>query len=153
MCPLFTDTRLDQIWSIVSSDLVDGLSLDVFDTLLIRMVPEPVAAFTLLGKRLAAQQKLSAGMTPEVFAKLRVAAEVRARAESSRTRDTVEARLLEIYQQLSLALPLAGPPDELAAAEVELERDICRADLGVADLIGAVAGLGKPVYLVSDTYF
>ena len=150
---LFTDTRLDQVWSLISSELVDGLCLDVFDTLLIRMVPEPVAAFTLLGERLAQDGKLPPAMAPEVFAQLRVAAEVRARAESSRTRDTVEARLLEIYQQLALALPLAGAPEELAAAEVELERDICRADLGVADLIGAVAELGKPVYLLSDTYF
>ncbi len=150
---LFTDTRLDQVWSLISSELVDGLCLDVFDTLLIRMVPEPVAAFTLLGERLAQDGKLPPGMTPEVFAQLRKAAEVRARDESSRTRDTLEARLLEIYQELARALPLAGPPEELAAAEVELERDICRADLGVADLIGAVAELGKPVYLLSDTYF
>ena len=92
------------------------------------MVPEPVAAFTLLGERLAQDGKLPPGMTPEVFAQLRKAAEVRARDESSRTRDTLEARLLEIYQELARALPLAGPPEELAAAEVELERDICRAD-------------------------
>src|ERR1700710_169514 len=114
----------------ISSDLVDGLCLDVFDTLLVRMVPEPVAAFTMLGERLLAEGKLPPGMTPEVFAQLRVAAEVRARQESDRTRDTVETRLLEIYQQLALALPLAGSPEELCAAEVELERDVCRADLG-----------------------
>ncbi len=153
MCPLFTDTRLAQVWSLVSSDLVDGLCLDVFDTLLVRMVPEPVAAFTLLGERLREQGRLPAGVSAEVFAQLRVAAEVRARRESLRTRGTVEARLLEIYQQLALALALAGPPEDLAAVEVEVEREICRADLGVADLIGAVAELGKPVYLVSDTYF
>ncbi len=153
MFPLFTDSRLAQVWSIISSDLADGLCLDVFDTLLIRLVPEPVAAFTLLGERLQDQRRLPPGITPEVFAQLRVDAETRARAASSRTRNTVEARLLEIYQQLVHALPLAGAPEELAAEEVELERDLCRADLGVADLIGAVTELGKPVYLLSDTYF
>ena len=118
-----------------------------------RTVPEPVGAFTLLGERLQREGRLPFGMTPEVFAKLRVAAEGRAREHSTATRGTVEARLLEIYQELSLALVRSGTPEELAAAEVELERSICRADLGVADLIGAVNELGKPVYLISDTYF
>jgi FMN phosphatase YigB (HAD superfamily) len=153
VCPLFTDTRLEQLWSMLSSDLADGLCIDVFDTLLLRMVPEPIAAFTLLGDRLDREGRLPPGVTPQIFAQLRVAAEVRARQESVRTRGTVETRLLEIYQQLRLALALAGSPEDLAAAEVELERDLCRADLGVADLIGAVAELGKPVYLLSDTYF
>ncbi len=153
MCPLYTDTRLAQVWSIISTDLADGLCLDVFDTLLLRMVPEPAAAFTLLGERLADEGRLPPSVTPEVFAQLRVAAEVKARRASERTRGTVETRLLEIYEQLALALPLAGTPEALAAEEVELERDICRADLGVADLIATVGALGKPVYLVSDTYF
>ena len=79
MCPLYTDTRLAEVWSIISSDLADGLCLDVFDTLLLRMVPEPVAAFTLLGERLASEGRLPPSVTPEVFAQLRVAAEARAR--------------------------------------------------------------------------
>jgi FMN phosphatase YigB (HAD superfamily) len=153
VCPLFTDTRLAHVWSIISSDLADGLCLDVFDTLLVRTVPEPVGAFTLLGERLQREGRLPFGMTREVFAKLRVAAEVRAREHSTTSRGTVEARLLEIYRELSVALAHAGTPEELAALEVEVERSVCRADLGVADLIGAVNKLGKPVYLVSDTYF
>ncbi len=153
MCSLFTDTRLAQVWSIISSDLADGLCLDVFDTLLMRTVPEPVGAFTLIGERLRREGRLPFGMTPQVFAKLRVAAEVRARQHSTAARGTVECRLLEIYQELSAALAHAGTPAELAGVEVEVERSLCRADLGVADLIGAVNELGKPVYLVSDTYF
>ena len=153
VCPLFTDTRLSQVWSMISSDTVDALCLDVFDTLLLRAVPEPAAAFTLLGERLRVAGRLPGGMAPEVFAQLRTAAESRAREVSSRTRNTVECRLLEIYDQLADALPHAGAPAELAELEVELERDICRADLGVADLIGQVMELGKPIYLVSDTYY
>ena len=149
---MFTDTRLRRLWSILASDVADGLCLDVFDTLLLRTVPEPSGVFTLLGDRLRQAGRLPAGMTADVFAKLRLAAEVRARRESLLYRDTAETRLLEIYEQVVIALPYAGTPDELAAAEVELERDCCRADLGVVDLIGAVAQLGKPVYLLSDTY-
>ena len=137
----------------ISSDSVDGLCLDVFDTLLVRTVPEPAAAFTLLGERWRRQGRLPEGLTPEVFAQLRAAAEVRARETSSRTRNTVECRLSEVYAHLATALPHAGDPQELADLEVDLERDVCRADLGVADLIGAVNELGKPVYLISDTYF
>ncbi len=125
----------------------------MFDTLLFRMVPEPAAAFVMLGERLYEQRRLPPGVNAEVFAQLRVIAEVRAREASARVRGTVECRLLEIYQQLAGALPLAGPPEDLAAAEVELERDICRADLGVVELIRAAAALDKPVYLISDTYF
>jgi FMN phosphatase YigB (HAD superfamily) len=137
----------------ISSESVDGLCLDIFDTLLLRTVPEPAAAFTLLGERHRKAGRLPGGMTAEVFAQLRSAAESRAREVSSRTRNTVECRLLEIYEQLAPALPHAGNPEQLARLEVELERDVCRADVGLVDLIGAVRALGKPIYLVSDTYF
>ena len=149
-----TDTRLARLWSLLDSDLADGLCLDVFDTLLFRTVPEPAQAFLLLGRRLEEQGRLPVGVSPHVFAQLRVEAERRARMRSLAERGTVETRLSEIYDLLRLALPVAGSPDQLERIEVELERDVCRADLGLAELIETVIGkLGKPVYLVSDTYF
>lgn len=149
-----TDSRLAQLWSLLDSDLADGLCLDVFDTLLFRTVPEPVQAFLVLGARLAEEGRLPVGVTPHVFAQLRVEAERRARERSLDTRGTVETRLAEIYEALQFALPVAGSPEQLQQLEVEVERDVCRADLGLAELVEMVTGkLGKPVYLVSDTYF
>jgi FMN phosphatase YigB (HAD superfamily) len=151
---VYSDSRLSQLWSMLDSDLADGLCLDVFDTLLFRTVPEPVQAFLVLGRRLEQQGRLPMGVSPHVFAQLRVAAEERARLRSMQLRGTHETRLVEIYEVLRLALPLAGASEDLQRLEVEVERDICRADLGLAELIEATtAKLGKPVYLVSDTYF
>jgi FMN phosphatase YigB (HAD superfamily) len=152
--PTLTDARLAQLWSLLDSDLADGLCLDVFDTLLFRTVPEPAQAFLVLGTRLEQQKRLPVGVTPEVFAQLRVEAERRARERSLAIRGTAETRLAEIYDVLRIALPLAGHAEDLQRLEVEVERDVCRADLGLVELVEAVVGrLGKPVYLVSDTYF
>jgi FMN phosphatase YigB (HAD superfamily) len=147
------DTRLSQLWSLLDSDLADGLCLDVFDTLLFRTVAEPMQAFLLLGQRLERLGRLPEGVSPHVFAQLRVQAEHTARQRSLANRGTVETRLAEIYAAMHPALPLADP-EELQRLEIDVEREICRADLGLVELIEAVTGkLGKPVYLVSDTYF
>lgn len=151
---MFTDVHLRQVWSLLESKSVEALTLDVFDTLLWRTVPEPVHAFLLLGQRLADEGRLPAWVTPALFAQLRVHAELRARERSRQVRGTLEARLAEIWAALLPALPGAGAADELAALEVEVERDVCRADLAVAELAElSQTKLGKPVHLVSDTYF
>jgi FMN phosphatase YigB (HAD superfamily) len=127
--------------------------MDVFDTLLFRLVPEPSHAFVLLGHRLAAAGLLPPAVTPGQFAQLRVHAETQARHRAKALRGTMEARLDEIWSALLPALPGNGSIDDLMAMEVGLERDVCRADLAVAELADlAITKLGRPVYLVSDTY-
>ncbi|MDP9019918.1 MAG: HAD family hydrolase, partial [Actinomycetota bacterium] len=128
------------------------LSLDVFDTLLWRVVPEPVDAFLLVGRALEAEGHLR--VPPEGFARLREAAEVEARATSVQERSTPEVSLPEIYACLRGAVTGDVAPARLADVEVEVERSLTFPDLAVVDLARSLkASLGVRVAVVSDTYF
>lgn len=151
---MFTDVRLREVWSHLESGGAQALTLDVFDTLLWRMVPEPTHAFGILGHRLAETGLLPAGVSPGEFARLRELAENRARLHARDVRGTLEVRLDEIWQVLLPALPGAGGVPDLMDAELAVERELCRADLAVVELAElAMTKLGLPVYLLSDTYF
>ncbi|CUU54482.1 haloacid dehalogenase superfamily, subfamily IA, variant 1 with third motif having Dx(3-4)D or Dx(3-4)E [Parafrankia irregularis] len=151
---MFTDVRLREVWSHLESGGAQALTLDVFDTLLWRMVPEPAHAFITLGHRLAEIGQLPTGVTPGEFARLRVYAEHKAREHSHEVRGTYEVRLDEIWGVLVPALPGAGSLGDLMDVELAVERDLCRADLAVVELAElAMTKLGLPVYLLSDTYF
>lgn len=152
--PVFTDVRLREVWSHLESGGAQALTLDVFDTLLWRMVPEPTHAFVLLGHRLADAGHLPPSVSPGEFARLRVHAEHLARMHAHTTRGTHEVRLDEIWQVLAPALPGTAGVQDLVDAEVAVERELCRADLAVVELAElAMTKLGLPVYLLSDTYF
>ncbi len=132
-------------------DAVKVLSLDVFDTLLWRVVPEPVDAFFEVGRALVAAGRLR--LPAEAFSPLREAAEGRARARSQRERSTTEVSLEEVYAEIP-ATACEGEPSELAALELEVERTITFPDLGVVELAQSVqASHGLRVVLVSNTYF
>jgi len=147
------DPRLAQAWALLGSPGVAALSIDVFDTLLWRVVPEPAQAFVLLGRRLADAALLPKGVGPAAFARLRVQAERRARVAVERGRGGVECRLEEIWEQLE-RLALAAPLADYVEQEVALEAELCRPDVGVVALARLVGGtLGKQVRLVSDTYY
>lgn len=151
---MFTDVRLHEVWSLLESGGAEALTLDVFDTLLWRQVPEPSHAFLLLGHELADAGRLPPAVSPAQFAQLRIHAEQRARERAEEVRGTLECRLDEIWRELLPALPGAGPVEDLIAAEIALERRVLRADLAVAELAELTrTKLGKAVYLVSDTYF
>ncbi len=131
---------------------VKVLSLDVFDTLLWRVVPEPVDAFVLVGRALAAGGHLR--VVPEGFARLREAAEIEARETSRQERATPEVSLSEIYACLGGAVAGDVPPARLADVEVEVERSLTFPDLAVVELARSLrASLGVRVAVVSDTYF
>ncbi|WP_239334932.1 haloacid dehalogenase [Frankia sp. CiP3] len=151
---MFTDVRIREVWSQLESGGAEVLTLDVFDTLLFRLVPEPTHAFLLLGRRLVTAGLLPPAVSAGQFAQLRVHAETRARQHARAARGTLEARLDEIWSVLMPAIPGSGGVDEMITMEVDLERDVCRADLAVAELAElTITKLGRPVYLVSDTYF
>src|SRR3954447_19691572 len=74
-----TDARLERAFELVADPAVKALTLDVFDTLLFRRVPDPVDAFPIVGARLAQRGALVAHIDPMAFKGLRIAAEERAR--------------------------------------------------------------------------
>jgi len=80
--PAATDARLVEAVELVIGGDVSVLSLDVFDTLLWRKVPEPMAAFALLGARLHDTGVLARDLDIGGFAELRSRAESAARSSA-----------------------------------------------------------------------
>jgi FMN phosphatase YigB (HAD superfamily) len=152
--PAFTDARLDRVRALVERGSVKVLSLDVFDTLVWRLVPEPVDAFPLLGTHLRRLGHLRPATSPELFGTLREGAEWRARRLAGERRDTLEVSLVEVYEQLPAHLFHGATPDELAALEVDFEREITFPDLDVLAVARwAQEEHGVRVVCVSDTYY
>nr|WP_307874591.1 haloacid dehalogenase [Frankia nepalensis] len=160
MTRLFTDAPLAHVWSHLGSGGADALVVDVFDTLLWRLVPEPAHVFWLLGERLAAAGRLPGGVTAGQFAHLRMLAERDARRRVLTARGGSGGgadgrgcpRLDEVWALLRPALPGAGELDYLVEAELAVLRAAHRVDLAAAELVELAAlKLGLPVYLVADT--
>jgi hypothetical protein len=69
--PAVADTRLADLAEAIRRPDVKVVSTDVFDTLLWRQVPQPAAAFSLVGDRLAQRGMLVPSVTALGFASLR----------------------------------------------------------------------------------
>ncbi len=147
------DSRLGHALKVLAREPISVLSLDVFDTLVWRAVPEPIDAFLLLGRRLRELGHLAGHVTPELFARLRTTAEVRARDQLAPTTLSREVSIEAIYDQVPPHLTGGLGAQELAAIEVALEREICFPDLDVVALarLAQSSGVGR-IVLVSDTY-
>ncbi|HKG16866.1 MAG TPA: hypothetical protein VKA96_04175 [Solirubrobacteraceae bacterium] len=149
------DSRLAPAFArLADDDAVRVLSVDVFDTLLFRKLSEPVDAFPLVADRLRRRGALADGVSDELFAKLRRAAEEQARARTLAGGRGVEVTLDEIHGALPGSLFAGGvAPDDLAEVETEVERDLLVPDLDVLELVRAAREGGRTVIAVSDTYF
>ncbi len=151
--PAANDARLIEAEHLLEQGSFSILSLDVFDTLIWRITPEPVDAFVLLGRGLADDGHLRDGIEPEVFARLRERAERRARRRVARTGRVPEVTLDAIYREMPAHL-FSTPIVDLAALEVEFEKTITFPDLEVLRLAQmAQAKLGMRIVAVSDTYY
>jgi FMN phosphatase YigB (HAD superfamily) len=149
-----TDQRLIPVQDGFAARRYQVLSLDVFDTLLWRRVPEAVDVFLLLGRQLAADGKLAAHVSPLGFSDLRRIAERAAREKVQATTGYREITLADIY---------TGLPDHLFApgfgvgarvqAELACERSLLVLDHEVVALLKAAKAAEARVILVSDTYF
>lgn len=128
------------------------LSVDVFDTLLWRAVPEPVDAFGLVGEAQQAAGHLA--VSAEGFPALRAGAEAMARERGMRERGSTEVSLEEVYAELPSGVVDACSPAELAEVEVAVEASLTFPDLAVAALARSLAREeGVRIVLVSNTYF
>jgi FMN phosphatase YigB (HAD superfamily) len=147
------DLRLVEAFRVLEREQISVLSLDVFDTLVWRIVPEPVDAFLLLGQRLRDLGHLPAHVPVELFARLRERAERRARSRVPAGR-VPEISLEDIYDEMPAHLFSGVRPEALAGHEVALEASIVFPDLDVAHLARhAQDEHGVRIALVSDTYF
>ncbi len=149
-----TDSRLKPVSDAINAGRVKVLSLDVFDTLLWRKVPEPHDVFLMLARRLADAGRLAANVTPVQFAELRRLAETRAREKVQRITGYREITLQKIYAEIPGFL-FAGGFDAAQAlrAELELETSLMVLDADLVALITKAHAAGVRVVLISDTYF
>ncbi len=150
--PAATDARLQAAVQAVASGRYSVLSLDCFDTLLWRKVPEPINAFFVLGAQLEAEEMLAPDIDGSAFALLRQRAEVRARKVREEGGRGVEVTLREICSLIPPGALRIGL-DELMQREVEVERGLLVADLDVVELARLAAEKGMRVVCVSDSYF
>jgi hypothetical protein len=74
-----TDQRLIPAYEAFTAGHQKILSLDIFDTLLWRRVPEPSDVFLLLGQKLLNAGRLALHISPVAFAELRRFAQTSAR--------------------------------------------------------------------------
>lgn len=113
------------------------VSLDIFDTALLRAVAQPRDAFLLLGQQAGDAR----------FPALREEAERLARKRAWDERRAAEVTLDEIYAQLQH--PRGA---ELRALELRLEEHLCRRNDAIYALYQACREMGKPVLFTSDMY-
>lgn len=147
------DSRLLEASRLLARQAISVLSLDVFDTLVWRCVPQPVDAFILLGHRLRSMDCLPSHISPEMFARLRQRAEGRARDKALMATGSLEVSLEAIYDEMPPSVSGGLTTPQLSSLEVDLEREILFPDLDVVELARlAQDGVGARVVLVSDTY-
>jgi hypothetical protein len=162
------DNRLIPAYQQIDSGEISILSLDIFDTLLWRQVPEPRDLFLILGKQLQKEGWLIPAVTAENFAVLRVMAEKRSRQKKVVFKSHAEVTLPEIYWELesifvklSLEQMLSQKsvgiyPQDISvvvAKEIVLEQELIQCNPPIVELIVYAKQKGIPTVLVSDTYF
>jgi FMN phosphatase YigB (HAD superfamily) len=149
-----TDHRLKPALDAILAGRVKLLSIDVFDTLLWRKVPEPKDVFLVLGRRLADAGQLAPHVSPVMFAELRAKAETTAREKRQAATGSREIVLADIYDQMRAFLFATGvKPSDVAAAEVACEEKLMTSDHDLLTLVETAKAKGLAVWLMSDTYF
>jgi predicted HAD superfamily hydrolase len=154
MSAVSPDRRLQPAVDMIKSGRVKVLSIDVFDTLLWRKVPEPEDAFLMLGRRLKDAGRLAANTSIIQFAELRRFAQTRAREKKQKITGYREITLRDIYAELPAFIFAPGfDAAKALTVELELEASLMVLDGEVAALAVDAAAKGVNVILVSDTYF
>jgi FMN phosphatase YigB (HAD superfamily) len=127
---------------------VDLLTVDVFDTLVTRLVYHPADVFKLADVVLRREGIIRADLPPW--------SEVRSRAEDEVRKASIheEVRLSEIYDWLlnSGHVP-SGKIDAAMGVELMLERALSRPITSMVNCVNQVISTGGAVVAVSDTYF
>ena len=148
------DRRLDSIDAHLRQGRAKVLSVDVFDTLLWRRVPEPHDVFLVLGRNLKRDGRLASHISALQFAELRRAAELRARARREAETGSREIFLADIYREMPDGLfDNRFLPADRVEFEISLERRLLCADHEVVAVMSRAKAAGVKVILVSDTYF
>ena len=120
------------------------ISLDIFDTLLLRTVAKPTDVFELLWQ--AADTVKRNDLSPKEFMKLRAEMERRARNKKA----SREVCLFEIYAEFPDYI--VTDTQALMELEVETEKAVCYRNDYLYDLVLKMKADGKKLVLLSDMY-
>ncbi|NKB45439.1 MAG: hypothetical protein GKS03_14300 [Alphaproteobacteria bacterium] len=154
MTSLGPDSRLRPLIEELAGGRYKVLSLDVFDTLLWRRVPEPIDMFYRVGRVLIDGDFLAQSVAVSQFAHLRAAAEKAARARVEAKTGSREVLLADIYAELPEHIwQSQGKTDLAASIEVSTEAESMVLDHDVVAVMDAAISAGVRVVLTSDTYF
>jgi len=125
------------------------VSLDIFDTAVVRYVDHPVDVFFHLERQAA----FAAHQFSQPVSKLRILAENTARSLVHKLISSAEVNLLEIYQVYCDQQGLSREHAEsLLKAEEAVELELCVACPAIHRLYEEAIAAGKRVIFVSDTY-
>ncbi|SDP86784.1 Predicted hydrolase, HAD superfamily [Actinopolyspora xinjiangensis] len=143
--------ELDYVYRVIADGSCSVLSLDIFDTVLWRRVPQPTDLFNILGERLRDKGYSPSWITNTSFRRIRIEAEEKARRKKQAWGH--EVSLFDIWREIPSEFFGESPLEDLVRVEVELEREFTVVDLNVAEVIESADKNGVPIVLVSDTYF
>lgn len=125
------------------------LSLDVFDTAIIRRLAEPQHVFCEVESSLVAS---GFGRGARGFAEARRQAETTARREA-RLRGLDECSFDSIYDELAKSRPTWAPLLQAAKRiEVEVEDEVCEGNPEILDFYRSALEAGKRIIFTSDMY-
>ncbi|CAG7619057.1 HAD family hydrolase [Paenibacillus allorhizosphaerae] len=125
------------------------LSLDVFDTLLLRACGKPSDVFLHIAEEAHRQAVLLPSVTPNEFASMRISAESQARDKQWAAHKHSEVTLHEIYEQFPSHV---GDREQLQFLELEAEKRYCYLNPNIVSLMRCCRNQGTKVALVSDMY-
>ncbi|MED4601247.1 HAD hydrolase-like protein [Paenibacillus validus] len=125
------------------------LSLDVFDTLLLRTCEKPVDVFYLLGQQAIQMQLVRNGLTAKEFQEIRILAERKARFRLKKEAGHDEVTFEQIYEMLPQNI---GDRAKIMNLELEVERQVCYLNPNIESLIKSVKKNGTKIVLLSDMY-
>jgi len=125
------------------------LSVDIFDTLLFRLVESPFEIFDEVGLRSKSEGLLSPTIMEQEFSMLRRSAEQVARKDQFEKYGHNEVTLDQIYEFLP---DFIGDKAKLQSLEVKTECEFCYLNPEILKLIEDVNRRNLPVVLTSDMY-
>jgi len=143
--------RANQLAHLAVPDGVRLVSLDLFDTLLIRNVDPPEVAIRLVAGRIAAQNLLP--LTAEDYLVMRGRIEAELNAEAGESGNDPECSILEIAQRMTALLRLpAETANTLVDIELEVEALLLDPSPEVVSFIRCLSSRCR-IIAISDTYF
>ena len=143
------DPKCNMIIDLDSLISYSVISIDVFNTILLRKTLDEKEVFVLVGDELKKKEYFMDDISSEAFRKLRVDAEKKC-LEKKMLKGETEYKLLDIYAELEKSLELDA---KLAAQiEIDVESKITYLNPYIYEVLLKLHEIGKRICLTSDMY-